>query len=255
VLKRRKTFRYWAHLERTQFLPAAAIAEMRFPALRRLIEHAYANCPFYRESWDELGLQPGRLNSPADIMNWPVIDRKTIRGARLDMRSQLPGTRLISKSTGGSSGVPLQFDIDFDSSDRRTAAWHRGYGWAGAAPGTKQLYLWGVPLGQRSIRARLKENLYQRLHRRRVCNSFDTQGDLAVRFASEVSQYQPDVIVAYTNPLYEAARQLEQTAPRLDHRPRAIVVGAEKLHDFQREQIERVFGAPVFETTARASSC
>src|SRR5690606_31785328 len=30
--------------------------------------------------------------------------------------------------------------------------------------------------------------------------------------------------------------------------PGSIVVGAEKLHQFQREAIERVFGAPVFET-------
>src|SRR5262249_25984262 len=30
--------------------------------------------------------------------------------------------------------------------------------------------------------------------------------------------------------------------------PRSIVVGAEKLHPFQRELIERVFRAPVFET-------
>ena len=30
--------------------------------------------------------------------------------------------------------------------------------------------------------------------------------------------------------------------------PRSVVVGAEKLHDFQRVTIERVFRAPVFET-------
>src|SRR2546423_8189267 len=32
------------------------------------------------------------------------------------------------------------------------------------------------------------------------------------------------------------------------HSPKSILVGAEKLHPFQRELIERVFGAPVFET-------
>jgi len=31
-------------------------------------------------------------------------------------------------------------------------------------------------------------------------------------------------------------------------RPKSIVVGAEKLHDFEREVIERAFAAPVFET-------
>jgi phenylacetate-CoA ligase len=242
-IKRRKTFRYWADLEKSQRLARRDVATLQFRALSRLMEHAYANCPYYRRSWEKLGLHPGQLTGPANINRWPVIDRETIRAFRADMRSTLPGTRLIHKSTGGSSGVPLQFDLDLDSNDRRTAAWHRGYAWAGAGPGTKQLYLWGVPLGDRPLRARLKDHL----HRRRVISSFDGQADLARHFVQELDGYRPDVIVAYTNPLYEVARSLEGKAQPA-HRPAAIVVGAEKLYDFQRETIERAFRAPVFET-------
>jgi phenylacetate-CoA ligase len=54
--------------------------------------------------------------------------------------------------------------------------------------------------------------------------------------------------VAYTNPIYEVARQLEREGKAIGVGAGAIVVGAEKLHDFQREAIERVFRAPVFET-------
>jgi phenylacetate-CoA ligase len=247
VLKRRRTFQYWADLERSQWLSPEAVANQQFEALRQLIEHAYTNCPYYRRSWTALALHPRLLNSPADIARWPVIDRESVRLNRLDMRSMLPGTRLISKSTGGSSGTPLHFDLDLDSHDRRTAAWHRGYAWAGAGPGTKQLYLWGVPLGARTVRARLKDDVYHRLYRRRVVNSLDGQGDLLTRFSGELESYRPDVIVAYTNPLYEVAKRLEERG-RPIHRPAAIVVGAEKLHDFQRERIEQVFQAPVFET-------
>src|SRR5207253_1358560 len=57
----------------------------------------------------------------------------------------------------------------------------------------------------------------------------------------------PEVIVAYTNPLYVFARALAQRRVT-PFSPRAIVVGAEKLHGFQRELIEAVFQAPVFET-------
>src|SRR5207249_9066595 len=57
----------------------------------------------------------------------------------------------------------------------------------------------------------------------------------------------PDVIVAYTNPLYALARSLEDQGLKAIS-PRSIIVGAEKLHPFQRALIERVFGAPVFET-------
>jgi phenylacetate-CoA ligase len=48
--------------------------------------------------------------------------------------------------------------------------------------------------------------------------------------------------------VYEVARELEADGVTPAHRPGAIVVGAEKLHQFQRELVERVFQAPVFET-------
>ncbi len=53
--------------------------------------------------------------------------------------------------------------------------------------------------------------------------------------------------MAYPNPLYQLARAAEQRGLRA-YRPKGIIVGAEKLHDFQRGLLQRVFQAPVFET-------
>ncbi len=246
--KRRKTFRYLNQLERTQWLDRASIEDLQFRALRRLIEHAHKNCPYYRREWDRLGLHPGRLAAPADIAHWPVIDAETVRAHRAEMRAANWKRPLIDKSTGGTTGVPIRFDLDLDSYDRRVAAAHRGYGWAGAEPGTNQLYLWGAPIGPRSRRANLKDRLYHGLYRRHVLNCLEMDDDLPARFAATLDRLRPDAVVAYTNPMSEIARRLEEDGVRVSHRPRAILVGAEKLHDFQRETIERVFGAPVFET-------
>lgn len=245
VLKGRKVFRYWRELEGSQWLSAEALRELQFRRLRALIEHAFARSSYYRESWEGIGLHPEMLRELSDFKRWPVIDRATIRAHRMMMRTT---TNLIHKSTGGSSGEPLRFDMDLDSSDRRTAAWHRGYGWAHAAPGTRQLYLWGTAAGARPATARIKDRLYHSLYRRRLLSCFETSGDLAGRFVKALERDKPDCIVAYVNPLYEIARRLDQEGRSPAHRPRSIVVGAEKLHDFQRRCIERVFGAPVFET-------
>jgi phenylacetate-CoA ligase len=248
LFKRRKTFRYWSELERTQWLPRAQIEALQFQALTRLIKHASDRCPYYSESWERLGLHPGMLSSLQDFERWPILTREDIREHRLSMRAIGSTRPLISKATGGSSGVPLQFDLDQDSNDRRNAAWHRGYGWAGAEPGTRQLSLWGGPLGPRSWRVQIKDALYHRLYRRRVVSCFDPRDNLADRFAAEVNRRRPDVIVAYTNPLYEVAKRLNQCGRASHFRPKAIIVGAEKLHPFQRHEIESFFGAPVFET-------
>jgi phenylacetate-CoA ligase len=163
------------------------------------------------------------------------------------MRVDVPGQRMISKATGGSSGVPLQFDLNMESHERRVAATYRGYNWAGAGPGTRQLFFWGVPLGDRSWWKRTKDRWWDRLQRRLTLNSFEFSRERAAEVLREHNRYRPDVIVAYTNPLYAFARAIEEQ--RLTpYSPRSIVVGAEKIYPFQREVIERVFRAPVFET-------
>lgn len=246
-IKRRKVFRFWKELERSQWLTRGELERLQFERLRQLIVHAFHTCPYYRREWSRRGLDPSRPHDLEDFRQWPVIDREMVRTHRLAMRSTQPGTRLIAKCTGGSTGVPLHFDFDVESLDRRYAAWHRGYGWARAAPGTKQFYFWGSPVGQESAGRKFKDALYNWLYRRRVVNSFDFREEQVPDLLARFNRYRPDVLVAYTNPLYELARAVEERGLR-PYAPRAILVGAEKLHEFQRALIERVFGAPVFET-------
>jgi phenylacetate-CoA ligase len=247
-IKRRKTFRYWSELARSQWLPRAEVDSLQFEALRRLVAYAEVNCPYYRETWGELGLGSAALHGPDDFRRWPVIDREVIGRERVRMRTTEPGARIRAKSTGGSTGTPLHFDLDDESLDRRNAAWHRGYDWAGAGPGTRQFYLWGVPLGVRPRWKVWKDEVYNRLiYRRLVVNTFELSDATAPDILRRLNRHRPEVIVAYTNPLYVFARWLDGRGLTVA-RPRSIVVGAEKLHDFQRTLIERVFDAPVFET-------
>ncbi|MBL9120396.1 MAG: phenylacetate--CoA ligase family protein [Phycisphaerae bacterium] len=248
LFKGRNTLRYWNELEQSQWAEPEAIAAMQLRSLRRLLEHAALHSPYYRDEWRRQGLDPRSVSTLADFVCWPLTGRETIRAHRSAMRSTSPCGRLISKATGGSSGVPLQFDLNEDSHERRTAASFRGYGWAGAEPGSRQLYLWGVPLGERSILARWKDRVHQALHRRRVVSCFEGGDALTARFLAELTSYRPDVIVAYVNPLYDIARRLLERDERAPYAPHSIVVGAERLHAFQRDAIERAFSAPVFET-------
>lgn len=247
-LKRRKTLRYWKELEQTQWLSPAELQALQLEGLRRLLRHASARCAYYKQTWEQQGRHAEELKTLDDFHRWPVIDRDTVRRNRASMRAACsPPLRLISKSTGGSSGVPLQFDLDVDSHDRRTAAWHRGYGWAGAGPGTKQLYLWGVPLGDSPRWKRYKDALYNRLHRRTLLNCFEFSDERVTEFLARLNRCRPEAIVAYTGALYGFARALQERG-LVPFSPQSIVVGAEKLHPFQRNLIESVFAAPVFET-------
>ena len=77
-----------------------------------------------------------------------------------------------------------------------------------------------------------KDTLYNRLHRKHIHSSFDLTEQSMPRLANELNRYRPDVIVAYTKPLYEAGRVFSERNIK-PFSPKSIVVGAEKLHDFQ----------------------
>ncbi len=248
VLKRRKTFQHWRELEQSQWWSRSQLEELQLKRLKKLVAHCFTHSPYYRELWKSHGLQAKDLQSISDMQRWPVTCREAMRDHGDQIRSTAPDIRFVSKSTGGSSGTPLRFVIDHDANDRRTGAVYRGYAWAGANPGTRQTHLWGVALDNPSRKQRWKEYLYSRyLYRRDMLNSFDMSDDSIPRYLRRLHRFQPDVLVAYTNPLYTFARTIEQRGLPV-YRPKSMVVGAEKMHGFQRTLIERVFSAPVFET-------
>ncbi len=247
VYQRRKTLGYWRQLERSQWLDTDELEVVQFAALQRLLRHAAEHCPYYRRQWEQASLQPADVQTRADFRRWPLLNKQQVRQHRLAMRSEKPVDRLFSKSTGGSTGVPVHFDLDMGSHERRYAAMYRGYNWAGAGPGSKQFHLWGVPLESQPKWRVWKDRVYDTIQRRRMVNSFALSEDTAPSILRSLNRYRPDVIVAYTGAMYHFSRLISEKKLR-PFSPKAIVVGAEKLHDFQRELIESVFSSPVFET-------
>lgn len=246
VVKGRQTVAHWKRSEETQWFSRAQLEEFQQQSLRQLLMHASATCPYYGEQWKSPGFDPSSLQSFEDFQRWPLITRETIRQHRMRMRTTAP-LHQMTKATGGSSGEPLQFDLDSGSNDRRTAMMWRGYGWAGAEPGTRQLHVWGTATGGIPAWKRLKKELHLRFDNQRVLSCFEFTPAKMRQHFERMNQYRADVIVGYTNPLYEFARYIDEhgLAPVF---PKSIIVGAEKLHPFQRELIERVFHARVFET-------
>lgn len=246
VVKGRHTMSHWRNAEQSQWLSREQLEDRQLQSLRALVAHAQQTCPYYAEDWAAQGLDAAQLHSLQDFTKWPLLTREVIRTQRQRLRSTSTLKR-ISKSTGGSSGEPLRFDLDSGSNDRRTAMMYRGYGWANGAPGTKQLHIWGTAVGNVPQWKRFKMNLHRTFDRHLVLNCFEFTPDRMRQNLDRLNRYRAEVIVAYTSALYEFALFLKRES-LVPASPRSIIVGAEKLHDFQRTLIEEVFRAPVFET-------
>jgi phenylacetate-CoA ligase len=155
--------------------------------------------------------------------------------------------RKTVSSTGGSTGEPMPFVFDDEAAQRRAAATYRGYGWAGVEPGAKRLELWGTDLASPPLIRRMKKTLVNAVKRNHTLSCFNLTPDRMRSYANMLNRYQPHVLVAYSQALFEFSRYLE-AEHITPFSPATIVVGAEPIYDFQRALIERVFRTPVFET-------
>src|SRR5215467_12701062 len=71
--------RYLREFERTQFLTADEVRQLQWQRLRTLLEHAYDQCPFYRQRFDRAGLSPGDLRGLEDLRALPVLEKRDIQ--------------------------------------------------------------------------------------------------------------------------------------------------------------------------------
>ncbi|PHS14109.1 MAG: capsule biosynthesis protein CapK [Blastopirellula sp.] len=244
--KRRKTLQYLKRLEETQWMSLGNLMKLQQESLESILAHAYENIPYYNTLWNRNGL----TDIKSLINNFerlPLLTKEIINTNQLSLQAPFSQEKLIAKSTGGSTGMPLHFYIDKGSYERRNAISLRGYKWAGADLGTKQFYLWGGALDNPGVKKVWKDRIYHLIHRRNILNSFTLNQIPVEQSVKRFNHTQPDVLVAYTNALYHFATDLER-AGISPWSPKSIIVGAEKLHDFQRRKIESIFNTDVYET-------
>jgi phenylacetate-CoA ligase len=243
-LRRRKTLAYLREYEQSQWRMLEETEALQWQKLRGLIRHCWEQVPYYRELWPTLGISaPDDIASPADYARLPVLSKPEIR-ANFD-RLIAPGYRdgLLFKTTGGSTGEPLRFGYTRESYERRLSIMWRGYGWAGARPGQRTLYLWGTPVGAQ----KRKDRMYHAAFNRYMLNAFEMTEERMAEYADAVDRFRPETIVSYVAPIVKLAEWLIANGRRI-HRPQRILGAAESLHESQRKIIEQAFGCPAYNT-------
>jgi len=222
--------------------------EKQFEALRAILITAYDNCPFYRQQLAEVfGGAPDNF-SIEQFNSLPILTKDIIRTNYDNMINRKLKNSILTKSTGGSTGQPLTFAYTMDSYAWRVAMSLRGYSWAGAYPGCKQAYLWGVPLGAQPAMQRLKERIHQIIDRKLVINCFQFSRQQMRKSIMMLNKFKPKVVVGYTNALYALAQFMRENRLQLQSPPKSVISAAEKLFPYQRQAIEESFECKVYNT-------
>lgn len=247
VLKRRRTAALYAKALKSQWLPLVEQRSRQLGALKDLLCFAQSNSIYYQKLFASYDFKPQKLTSLQDLSQIPFLEKDTIRQNFDDLVTFPFRNSLWRKSTGGSTGHPLHFGYTKHSYEWRVAMSKRGYSWAGGAPGTKQAYIWGANLTPPGRLLKWKEDVHRFLDRHTYFNCFDFGPTQMAECLAQLKKIGPDVIIGYTNALFEFARYVNLHGG-LDFQPRGVLGAAEQLHSFQRETIEKAFNCKVFNT-------
>lgn len=225
-------------IRRNQWLDADALRAYQLERVRRLCDHAYRTTRYYRELFDDIGLRVEDIRSLADFAEAvPPLEKSVVRERMEDLRSSGWRGRSVVAHTGGSTGIPLRFVLP-KLSGAAQAIRTNVYDYMGLRGGERTIQLWGVDQPTYHV-FHEKRNAHVFAYRWVPPSGLDTIVDL-------ILDWRPEFIWGYVNALANVAEALERRG-HTDVGVRVVQTFSEMLHDFQRERIERVFGAEAFD--------
>jgi phenylacetate-CoA ligase len=212
--------------------------------LRRLVNHAYRNVPYYRALLDRHRIRPDRIRTVADLVAIPITTKRDLQRTPVrDLVAQgLDPDRLLVHTTSGSSGEPLRIRHTWLEDRAGTAFRLRALRDFGLRATDRRVEIglvrpdardWDLP--QRTMRAL---GLY-----RKWSVDCRTAPDEILRRLEEL---RPDVIAVFPGVLCRVA-QVINGGRKTTLRPRFLISGGEVLTPIMRRQITDAFGVPVVE--------
>ncbi len=221
-------------LTASEYSSAEALARQQDARFLRLVEHAKANVPYYRDALDGI-----EVRSLRDIAQIPFLTKKTIQTNMGRLKAtNLPPGRFVPNTTGGSTGEKLE--LYSDTNAHSAAFILRGNAWTGWEPGEKQLQLWGESQDLPAARGVYKKFVQQFVHRNIILSSYRMNDENMLDYRRIINRHRPQLITGYTSALLLFSKFLADK--RLDiHSPKGIIGSAETLREDHRKIIESAF--------------
>jgi len=238
-------WKYFREFDRTQFLPPDQLQQLASERLRRVVDHAYRRCAFYRRRFDQVGIVPSDIESASDLQEIPPLEKSDIQQYREGMISDgWPLNDLVPNQTGGSTGAPIAFCLSHERLWARHAATRRHDRWAGHDYGDKSACVWGAPPDRpsNSVKYRLRNLL---LDRNLYLDTANITEKKLRSFDVAMKKFRPKTIIAYARSLALLARFVKANGIT-PFQPHSIITSAEVLTPNDRHLIEEVFGCRVF---------
>jgi len=236
-----KVSKYLKFLLKSQYWTQEQIENYQNIRLRKLIEYAYNNVPFYKSIFKQNKLSVDDIKTKNDLAKLPILTKKIIRAAGSEIQSiNFPKNMTINSGSSGSTGEPLFFLLSKEAYSLNLAANLRGWYWMGFKLGDKYIKISQNP------RINKLKNIQDIVSRNKYL-SINPMVDSNFKYILDIiEKYKPKVIRSYPDPLFFLAEYKEKHK-EYKYVPSSITTTGNTLFPETREFIEKVFNCPVFD--------
>ena len=248
LLKGNSVGRYFKLFVRHLELDIHEIEQIQFAKFQKLLDHAYNNSAFYQQRLKSMGAVPADFTHSGLIHKIPPLTRKDLQDHWDEIiPANVNREKLNKGSSSGSTGVPVVYFKDNDSSSAGQAAGYLCWRLGGWRLGMKGLHIWGNPTTVNNEWSRLSSKLKARYLNHYKFPAYQLTDPEKIRgLADYVDKGGFDFIDGYTNSIYVLADYIKNNQGSLNKPLKMVLTTAENLHDYQRTTIEEALG-PVYD--------
>jgi len=246
TIRRTNAAKLFDELLQTQWLSEDELRDLQFQRLRNLLIHSQENVPFYKQLFLEHEFNANKFSSFDDFKKLPILTKDGVRNNLPQMKAvNFSHWKPRKTQTGGSTGKPLVTFKDKESHSYLTANNLRAWNAAGYEIGDKFITMANGSLLPN--KGSIKNSIYYFLQHSDLIKSYHmddaTLADALRKIKKSVGRY----MFAYSSSTFLLASYAASKNIPMKGTLDAIFTTSDMLFSRQRQLIEKVFDAPVFD--------
>jgi phenylacetate-CoA ligase len=235
LIKNIEFCKYYKLLEDRSILSSERIKEYQLNQLKEILIFSYRNVPYYQELFNKISFDPYKFTDFEQIKIIPFLTREIIK----DNFSKLKSTEKVKNGyymgiTGGSTGLPLKFYLDYNSIYKENAFIYYYRKKLGYKFDDRLVTFRGIEFENKlwKLNPMYNEMLFCPIKLSKVT---------IANYAKKINEFRPAYLNGYLSTIWYFAKLLEEYQINIAFKLKGIFLISENIDDNQRKFIEEFF--------------
>lgn len=223
------------------------LVEFRDKRLRKMVKHCYETVPYYKQIFDEGGIDPVKIKTLDDLGKLPILTKSIINAQPEKFLSTIyPQNQMIVQHTSGTTGTGLVFQSTKKAICEQWAVWWRYRRRLGI-----KMDIWCALFGGRSIvSVSQRKPPYYRINKpgkQVYFSAYHMSHESMCYYVEALEKYHLQWIHGYPSSISLLAQYMLENRIRLSYKVKWITTGAENLLQYQKDMIQKAFGVEPYQ--------